>query len=169
MFKLTKIKYIYIFTLKKRNIYPLYILYMEKTNKEYFCYLCNYKTIRCSDWCKHINSQKHKRGGEKKTTKCDLCDYESSSHWNINNHKLSCHSTLEERKLQKYYCDICDVVFFCNAYMKKHFEGKYHKNKELANKYENELIERRLQENPENPENQINQINQVIHEENLEL
>jgi hypothetical protein len=139
---------------------------MEKTNKEYFCYLCNYKTIRCSDWCKHINSQKHKRGGEKKTTKCDLCDYESSSHWNISNHKLSCHSTLEERKLQKYYCDICDVVFFCNAYMKKHFEGKYHKNKELANKYENELIERRLQENPEN---QINEINQVIHEENLEL
>ena len=119
---------------------------MEKTNKEYYCYLCNYKTFRCSDWCKHINSQKHKRGGEKKTTKCDLCDYESLSHWNINNHKLSCHSTLEERKLQKYYCDICDVVFFCNAYMKKHFEGKYHKNKELANKYENELIERRLQE-----------------------
>ena len=119
---------------------------MEKTNKEYFCYLCNYTTIHCSDWCKHINSQKHKRGGQKKTTKCDLCDYESSSHWNINNHKLSCHSTLEERKLQKYYCNICDVVFFCNAYMKKHFEGKYHKNKELANKYENELIERKLQE-----------------------
>ena len=164
MFKLKKIIYIYIFTLKKKKYLSfIYIIYMEKTNKEYFCYLCNYKTIRCSDWCKHINSQKHKRGGEKKTTKCDLCDYESSSHWNINNHKLSCHSTLEERKLQKYYCDICDVVFFCNAYMKKHFEGKYHKNKELANKYENELIERRLQENPEN------QINQVIHEENLEL
>ena len=156
MFKLTKIIYIYILTLKKRNIFPLYILYMEKTNKEYFCYLCNYKTIRCCDWCKHINSQKHKRGGDKKTTKCDLCDYESPSQWNINNHKLSCHSTLEERKLQKYYCDICDVVFFCNAYMKKHFEGKYHKNKELANKYENELIERRLQENPENPENPEN-------------
>ena len=30
--------------------------------------------------------------------------------------------------------------------MKKHFEGKYHKNKELANKYENELIERQIQE-----------------------
>ena len=62
---------------------------MEKTNKEYFCYLCNYKTIHCSDWCKHINSQKHKKDGQKKTTKCDLCDYESSSQWNINNHKLT--------------------------------------------------------------------------------
>ncbi len=37
--------------------------------------------------------------------------------------------------------------------MKKHFEGKYHKNKELANKYENELLERRLQENSKNSEN----------------
>ena len=134
---------------------------MEKINKEYFCYLCNYKTTRCSDWCKHINSQKHKRDGQKKTTKCDLCDYESTSHWNINNHKLSCHSTLEERKIQKYYCDICDVVFLCNAYMKKHYEGKYHKNKELANKYEKELLERQEQEGQE--QNLVNNI------ENLQL
>jgi hypothetical protein len=30
--------------------------------------------------------------------------------------------------------------------MKKHYEGKYHKNKELANKYEKELLERQIQE-----------------------
>jgi hypothetical protein len=119
---------------------------MEKTNKEYYCYLCNYKTIRCSDWCKHINSQKHKRDGQKKPTKCELCNYETTTFWNLNNHKISCHSTLEERKLQKYYCEICDVVFFCNAYMIKHNEGKYHKNKVLANKYEKELELRQIEE-----------------------
>jgi len=164
MFKLAKIKYIYI----KRNIFPLfiYILHMEKTNKEYFCYLCNYKTTRCSDWCKHINSQKHKRDGQKKTTKCDFCDYKSTSYSNITNHKLSCHSTLEERKLQKYYCDICDVVFLCNAYMKKHYEGKYHKNKELANKYEKELLERQEQEKQEEEKQEENLLNNIT---NLEL
>ena len=129
---------------------------MEKTNKEYFCFLCDYKTSRCSDWCKHINSQKHQRDGQKKPTKCDLCNYETSTFWNLSNHKISCHSTLEERKSQKYYCDICDVVFFCNAYMKKHYEGKYHKNKELANKYEQELIVR--QENEEKLLNNINNL-----------
>jgi hypothetical protein len=43
-------------------------------------------------------------------------------------HNLSSHTTKEERSKQKYYCDICDNVFFCSAYYNKHINGKRHKN-----------------------------------------
>ena len=98
-------------------------------NKEIYCKLCEYKTTKTSDWMKHINSQKHQRNGKKKPTKCDLCDYESNTHWNIKAHKLKIHSTIEERSKQKYYCKICDYVFFCKTYYDKHNSGKVHNNK----------------------------------------
>ena len=78
---------------------------------------------------KHIKSQKHERNGRKKTTKCDLCDYESNTHWNVKIHKLKIHASSEERAKQKYYCNICDVVFFCKTYQDKHLNGKVHFNK----------------------------------------
>jgi ABC-type cobalamin/Fe3+-siderophores transport system ATPase subunit len=37
--------------------------------------------------------------------------------------------TPEERAKQKYYCSLCDVVFFCKAYQDKHLNGKVHMNK----------------------------------------
>jgi hypothetical protein len=98
-------------------------------NKKIYCKLCDYNTTKTTDWMKHIQSEKHKRNGEKKTTKCDLCDYESTTHWNIKSHKLKIHATAEDRAKQKYYCNICDFVFFCKAYMDKHNIGKVHQNK----------------------------------------
>jgi hypothetical protein len=71
-------------------------------------------------------SDKHKRNGEKKSTKCNLCDYESVSHWNVNLHMLSKHSTKEDRAKHKYYCGTCDTAFFCKAYMEKHNIGQKH-------------------------------------------
>ena len=41
-------------------------------------------------------------------------------------HKLTQHSTLEERTHSKYYCDICDLVFFSQLYKDKHISGKRH-------------------------------------------
>jgi hypothetical protein len=64
------------------------------------------------------------------------------SHWNLKYHNLTNHSTIEERKLQKYYCNDCDQVFFCSLYMQKHMNGKIHKNLILALKLEKELIEK---------------------------
>ena len=81
--------------------------------EEIFCKLCNYKTTNRTYWLKHIESQKHLRNGEKKTTKCNLCDYESNTHWNIKVHKLQIHASSEERQKCKFYCNICDYVFFC--------------------------------------------------------
>jgi len=60
--------------------------------------------------------------------KCAKCEYASKNHWNVKMHNLSAHSTKEERSKQKYYCDICDNVFFCSAYYNKHIAGKRHKN-----------------------------------------
>jgi hypothetical protein len=120
---------------------------MTDNNKEIFCKLCNYKTMKTSDWMKHIKSQKHERKGEKKSTKCDLCEYESNTHWNIKVHKLKIHATTEERSKQKYYCELCDYVFFCKAYMNKHMIGKVHQNKlkiqetlkDIDDKFENKI------------------------------
>ena len=92
---------------------------MTEDIKDIYCKLCNYKTTRTNDWMKHINSQKHIRNGEKKTTKCDLCNYESNTHWNIKAHKLKIHATSEERSKHKYYCKLCDIIFFCKAYQDK--------------------------------------------------
>jgi len=119
---------------------------IHKEKKEFYCYLCDYKTTISTDWLKHIKSKKHERSGQPKTTKCDLCDYSAASHWNIKQHMLTQHSTLEERKKCKYYCELCDIVFFCSAYKKKHDEGKRHKNYELCIKYQNELNERKKKE-----------------------
>jgi hypothetical protein len=121
---------------------------MTDKKEEIYCKLCNYKTIKTSDWLKHLNSQKHLRNGEKKTTKCDCCEYESTTHWNIKAHKLKIHSTKEIRSQQKYYCDLCDIVFFCKTYMDKHNAGKVHQNKikiqetlkEIEIKYEEKII-----------------------------
>ena len=107
--------------------------------KTFNCELCNYTTIKPSDWIKHINSGKHQRNGNKKTKKCDICDIEFVCHWNYKNHNLVVHETKEERAKQKYYCSDCDQVFFCSQYMKKHLEGKRHKNYILALNLEKEL------------------------------
>ena len=54
--------------------------------------------------------------GQKKSTSCDKCFYTSTSHWNIKIHNLYIHSTIEERKATKYYCETCDNVFLCSVY-----------------------------------------------------
>jgi hypothetical protein len=100
----------------------------QSLDKKYTCKCCEYKTNFPSEWLKHLDSAKHKRNGEKKTTECDLCDYKSSSHWNVKIHKLSQHSTLEEKKQHKYYCEVCDQVFFCKLYYEKHINSVRHKN-----------------------------------------
>ena len=100
---------------------------------KYTCILCKYETTYPSEWIKHTKTKKHERFGKPKSSKCDKCDYEGFNHWNLKQHILSIHSTLEERKQSKYYCMTCDVVFFCSAYMNKHINGKHHKIKVDAN------------------------------------
>ena len=51
-------------------------------------------------------TEKHKRNGNKKEILCNKCDYSGLTHWNLKLHKLSQHSTIEDRKNSKYYCKI---------------------------------------------------------------
>ena len=94
-----------------------------------YCESCDYKTTKPSDWKKHLICAKHLRNGQQKTTKCDKCNYETNEHWILKRHILTQHGTLEEKQQQKYYCNICDYVFFTKLYLDKHSEGKYHKLK----------------------------------------
>ncbi len=111
---------------------------MEKQYK-YFCECCILKTDAPSLWLKHLSSQKHLRNGKPKTHKCDECDYECKSLWNLKIHKLSQHLSKEERSKSKYYCDICDKVFFSPLYQEKHMKGIRHKNLVLLTEYNNKL------------------------------
>ena len=120
--------------------------------KSFHCNLCEYTTVKPSDWIKHVGSEKHKRKGEKKSKKCIECDMEFFSHWNLKHHNLVTHSTKEDREKQKYYCKDCDQVFFCSQYMKKHVEGKRHKNFVYAIQLENE-IKNEIENKTENNKN----------------
>ena len=106
---------------------------------DFYCNLCEYKTSNCTFWLKHLNTQKHLRNGKPKTSKCNICDYETSSHWNLKLHTLSQHSSIEQRKNHKYYCETCDLIFFCSTYMNKHINGKIHKNRELCLIFQKQL------------------------------
>jgi len=113
---------------------------INESKKEYYCNFCNYNTINISDWIKHNNTKKHQRNGLPIIHNCSICEYKSRTLFNYKLHMLSQHSTKEERMKQKYYCHICDIVLFCNTYMLKHLNGKFHKNKEMAQKYQLEII-----------------------------
>ena len=111
---------------------------MENKDKKYSCENCSFYTNYASEWNKHTKSMKHQRGGKPKdkindSYECDDCDYKGLTHWNVKMHKISVHSTKEERENEKYYCKECDKVFFCEKYLNKHLDGIVHKNKVIAN------------------------------------
>ena len=64
---------------------------------------------------------------EKLKIKCENCNYTAKTNWNVKLHYLTNHSTIEERKTYKYYCEICDVVLLCEKYYVAHCESKKHK------------------------------------------
>ena len=96
--------------------------------KNFICHNCNYETNRPCDWLRHCDSEKHKRQGRKKKHTCEECDYETTSAWNMKAHNLSQHATKEERAKQKYYCGVCDTVFFSPLYLQNHVNGSRHAN-----------------------------------------
>ncbi len=95
----------------------------------FFCESCNYKCKYNSEYLKHLNSQKHARQGKKKIYKCETCDYETKiSKWNLRMHILSKHSSKEEKLKCKFYCDICDLIFFSPLYFENHKKCINHNN-----------------------------------------
>ncbi len=91
------------------------------------CETCNFTTNRNPSWLKHIASQKHNRNGKNKSTKCDICNYESTSPWNNKIHKLYNHTSKEDRQIYENYCKYCDILLVCKSYYEKHLESNKHK------------------------------------------
>ena len=90
---------------------------MEQTiEKEhtYYCECCNYKCIYPAHWKQHLECEKHKNNGKRKTRsdkvlepKCKLCDYTTTRTTNMKLHYLNNHANKEERKNEfKYYCEL---------------------------------------------------------------
>ena len=109
---------------------------MEK--KKFYCESCKYGCDNNSTYKKHISSQVHARGGQKKIYKCGSCDYMSTiSVWNYKMHFLAMHATKEERAKQKYYCSVCDTVFFSPLYLNNHNKNISH----LTNVAKQQILE----------------------------
>lgn len=101
---------------------------------KYFCETCNYGSEFNNVYMKHMHSEKHLRNGEKKIFKCEKCDYKTTtSHWNLRMHITSKHSSIEEKLKQKYYCAVCDSVFFSPLFYKNHIKSILHINKTILN------------------------------------
>ena len=46
-------------------------------NKKFYCKSCKYGCDNNSTYNKHLQSQVHARGGQKKVYKCEFCEYET--------------------------------------------------------------------------------------------
>jgi len=114
----------------------------EDKKTDFYCYLCKYGTSKCTDWIKHQKTKRHLTNETPKTNTYSICNFTTSNHWNLKLHTFSQHNTIEERRNHKYYCEICDLVFFCSTYMEKHNAGKIHKTRELCFKFQKELDEK---------------------------
>ena len=97
-------------------------------NRYKICELCDFKTLSTSAIIKHYETNKHKNKLNPISTKCSKCDYQASNKWNLNLHMSSQHLELDDKKKSKFYCEICDTIFFSEKYLIKHNEGKKHKN-----------------------------------------
>ena len=107
-------------------------------NKKFYCKSCKYGCDNNSTYEKHLKSQVHARGGQKKVYKCEFCEYETKiSLWNCKMHVIAKHSTKEVRAQQKYYCSICDVVFFSPMYLTNHNKNISH----LTNVAKKQILE----------------------------
>jgi hypothetical protein len=87
-----------------------------------------------SSWNKHIKTELHIMGKKKRRSdykepiKCDKCIYSTKNKTTMEKHKLTKHSTKEERKAKfTYYCSYCDYGAFSKDSMKIHEDTEKHK------------------------------------------
>ena len=107
-------------------------------HKKFYCQSCKYGCDNNSTYNKHLKSQVHARGGQKKVYKCEFCDYTTKiSIWNCKMHTIAMHSSKEVRSQQKYYCSICDSIFFSPIYLNNHNKSTSH----LTNVAKKQILE----------------------------
>ncbi len=100
---------------------------------KYECETCKYKCYYPAHWKQHVDSEKHKNTGIRKTRsdkvlepKCKHCEYTTTRTTNMKLHYLNNHANKVERKKEfKYYCEECDVGNFTKSLFKIHIEAKH--------------------------------------------
>jgi hypothetical protein len=105
----------------------------DDSETKYYCECCNYKCIYPAHWKQHLECEKHKNNGKRKTRsdkvlepKCKLCDYTTTRTTNMKLHYLNNHANKEERKNGfKYYCEECDFGNFSKGLFKLHMDTKH--------------------------------------------
>jgi hypothetical protein len=113
---------------------------LQEKEHKYNCERCNYRCNENSKWEKHINTEKHKTGKNKKRSdyegpyNCEICNYETENKSTFLQHRLNYHSTKEERAKEfKYYCKVCDYGTISKDILDKHNLTEKHKRKVLIN------------------------------------
>ena len=93
------------------------------------CDCCNFNAHSQTEWNNHLTTKKHERKGKKiaDDLKCDKCGLVCYNSYNFKIHMVIVHGSSEEKKLKsKFYCECCDVGFFCKLYFDKHNLSKKH-------------------------------------------
>jgi hypothetical protein len=105
-------------------------------NTTLHCKQCNFTGSTTSHFIKHLQTEKHKRSGIKKSELniCDKCGHKSQNSYHLKMHIITQHGPSDEKKeFCKHYCDVCDMGFFADLYHNKHINSVKHKNKILLN------------------------------------
>ena len=103
-------------------------------NFKYCCEICNYKCKYQAHWKQHLDSDKHNNNGKRKTRcdkllepKCNLCSFTTNNLTNMKVHKLTKHSTVEDRQTEfKFYCLKCDFGTFAEILYNRHLTTNKH-------------------------------------------
>ncbi len=101
-------------------------------NIDLYCAKCDFRAPRVCEFIRHCKSSKHQRNGEKKPIICNICNKQVSSHFILKSHILINHSSIDDKKKHKYYCETCDTIVTTQHKLDIHNETKVHKNKILA-------------------------------------
>ena len=109
---------------------------MSIEKKEYICEKCNFKSVHCCSYKKHLTTQLHLTGKRKQRDdkiipdKCPHCLYTTAVNTSMQSHIIKNHMTPEEQKQKlKYYCDHCKIGYLSKVQYDRHTESKRHANK----------------------------------------
>jgi hypothetical protein len=100
---------------------------------KYKCQKCSFNCEYLSILNQHLESKKHNETKRKERNdkilepKCNLCSYETNKTTNMKVHRLTKHSSKEDREKEfKFYCNKCDFGTFIKILFDRHLETLKH-------------------------------------------
>jgi hypothetical protein len=110
---------------------------------EYSCDKCNYHCKFKSELKKHMSSKKHNNQPRKQrfdkvlVEQCSFCPFTNNNLTNVTVHRLTKHSSPEQRAKEfKYYCINCDFGTFTKVSFSRHLVSNKHLQKQSQKQQE---------------------------------